>query len=87
MITNLSSGNLSVTPATRECPRIVTPEAIAAFELGNPALRGIGEIMQDLGLWVVTNENSDSGSTRAKVHPRDTQCGARIVYQSIGAEV
>jgi hypothetical protein len=69
VITSLSSGNISVPPATRERPRVVTPEAIDTLERNNPALRGIGEIMQDMGLWVV-DENSEAeisrcGRTRA----------------------
>ena len=58
MTNSLSSGAMSITPATRERPRVVTPEAIDTLERNNPALRGIGEIMQDMGLWVV-DENSE----------------------------
>ena len=70
MITSLSSGNISVPPATRERPRVVTPEAIDTLERNNPALRGIGEIMQDMGLWVV-DENSEAesrGASRMRAH-------------------
>lgn len=70
MITSLPFGNLSVTPATRENPRLVTREVIEAFERANPALAGIGAIMQDMGLWVV-DENSESenrGASRTKAH-------------------
>jgi hypothetical protein len=59
VITGLSSGNISFTPATRERPRIVAPEAIAVFERNNPALKGIGSIMVDLGIWIL-DENSEA---------------------------
>ncbi len=55
MITTLPSGNISVTPATQERPRLVTRETIEIFERNNPALKGIGAIMVDLGIWVVEN--------------------------------
>ena len=58
MISSLSSGNLSITPATRDRPRFVPREAIEAFERANPALRGIGAIMIREGIWVLTDENS-----------------------------
>ncbi|WP_292731208.1 hypothetical protein [Methanoculleus sp.] len=53
---------MSVAPATRERPRIVTPEAIETFETRNPALKGIGSIMVDLGIWVV--ENSEKTASK-----------------------
>ena len=55
-----------VIPATRENPRPVTHELITVFEKNNPVLQGIGEIMLDLGIWVLDgNENSDTMSERA----------------------
>ncbi len=52
-----------VIPATRENPRPVTHELITVFEKNNPVLQGIGEIMLDLGIWVLDgNENSDAKS-------------------------
>lgn len=62
MITSLPSGNISVTPATRERPRLVTRETIEIFESNNPALKGIGSIMVDLGIWVV--ENSEKTASK-----------------------
>lgn len=40
-------------PASRENPRIVTRDAIEAFETANPALQGIGRVMLDMGIWVL----------------------------------
>jgi len=58
-VTNsLSSGVMSIAPATRERPRIVTRDQIAVFERNNPALEGIGAIMLDMGIWIL-NENTD----------------------------
>lgn len=58
-VTNsLSSGVMSIAPATRERPRIVTHDQIAVFERNNPALEGIGAIMLDMGIWIL-NENTD----------------------------
>lgn len=59
MITTLPSGNISVTPATQERPRLVTRETIEIFESNNPALKGIGSIMVDLGIWIL-DENSEA---------------------------
>lgn len=77
MISSLSSGVLSVTPATRDRPRVVTREMIEVFERNTPALRGIGAIMVDLGVWVVENKNSgkdkDPKCTSAKAHLSDIQ--------------
>lgn len=56
MITSRFSGDLSVTPATRDRPRPVSREMIEVFEYHNPALRGIGKIMVDLGVWVVESD-------------------------------
>ncbi|MBN1194703.1 MAG: hypothetical protein JXA08_05090 [Methanomicrobiaceae archaeon] len=39
--------------ATCENPRIVTLEAIEAFEKATPALIGIGEIMVEAGIWTI----------------------------------
>ncbi|PKL57404.1 MAG: hypothetical protein CVV35_00310 [Methanomicrobiales archaeon HGW-Methanomicrobiales-6] len=68
---------MSVAPATRERPRIVTPEAIEIFETRNPALKGIGSIMVDLGIWVVENSektaSKDSERAPAKARSKDTQ--------------
>ncbi|MDD5049636.1 MAG: HNH endonuclease [Methanoregulaceae archaeon] len=36
-------------------PRIVTPSQIALFERLNPALKGIGDIMVEMGLWVIVS--------------------------------
>jgi len=44
-----------IIPASKAAPRFVSPEAIAAFEANNPALSGIGEVMLERGLWVLTN--------------------------------
>jgi len=49
VITSHSSRILSVTPATRDQPRFLARETVAAFEVANPALRGIGDVMQDMG--------------------------------------
>ena len=68
MITTLPSGNISVTPATQERPRLVTRETIELFEKTNPALKGIGSIMVDLGIWIL-DENSEAeirGARRPK---------------------
>jgi len=83
VITSLPAGNLSVTPATREQPRFVTRETIEIFEKTNPALKGIGAIMVDLGVWVVENDektaSKDSGNAAAKANPSDIQ---RATYAS-----
>jgi len=80
VITSHSSRILSVTPATRDQPRFLARETVAAFEVANPALRGIGDVMQDMGLWVVTNENSDENKCSryapTKVHLGDGTSGA-----------
>ena len=77
MITSLPSGNISVAPATRGRPRLVTRETIELFESNNPALKGIGSIMVDLGIWVVENDektaSKDSERTPAKARSKDTQ--------------
>lgn len=39
--------------ADKDHPRIVTQQQIKRFELLNPSLAGIGQIMVDLGIWVV----------------------------------
>ena len=77
MTSSLPSGVMSVTPATRDRPRLVTHEMIEVFERNNPALRGTGKHMVDLGVWVLESddENSDdkySVSTPGKVRTRDT---------------
>lgn len=45
-------------PASREKPRTVTRDAIQAFEKSNPALKGIGKAMLDMGIWVLGNNDS-----------------------------
>jgi len=89
VITSLPSGNISVTPATRERPRLVTRETIELFEKTNPALKGIGSIMVDLGIWVVENsEKTASKDSRREpdesARLSDTQQGASDVYSYIG---
>lgn len=44
-----------IIPASQTAPRFVSAEAIAAFEMSNPAFSGIGDIMLSKGLWVLTN--------------------------------
>ena len=79
---------MSVTSATRDRPRIVTRETIAAFERNNPALKGIGAIMVDLGVWVVDSENKESRKAPAKACLSDIKHGtAQNVYYSIGSAV
>ena len=84
MITSLPAGNLSVTPATRERPRLVTRETIELFEKTNPALKGIGAIMVDLGLWVVENgektASKDSRKVSAKTYLSDTARNCNELY-------
>jgi len=84
VITTLPSGNISVTPATRERPRLVTHEMIEIFETGNPALKGIGAIMVDLGLWVVENgektASKDSRKVSAKTYLSDTARNCNELY-------
>lgn len=45
-------------PASREKPRTVTRDAIEAFEKSNPALKGIGKAMLDMGIWVLGSNDS-----------------------------
>ncbi len=60
----------NIAPATRDRPRLVTRETIEIFESNNPALKGIGSIMVDLGIWIL-DENSEAesrGASRTKAH-------------------
>jgi hypothetical protein len=49
----LSKFPLQNDTATPDRPRFVTPSQIALFERLNPSLAGIGDIMVDMGLWVL----------------------------------
>lgn len=75
---------MSVAPATRERPRLVTRETIELFEKTNPALKGIGAIMVDLGLWVVENgektASKDSRKVSAKTYLSDTARNCNELY-------
>ena len=75
MTNSLSSGAMSVAPATKENPRLVTRETIEVFEANNPALKGIGAVMLDMGIWVIAKENSnaksENGTDRAKARASD----------------
>lgn len=82
---------MSVAPATKENPRRVTRETIEVFEANNPALKGIGAVMLDMGIWVIAKERSDSeikdsARTWARARASDRQ-GMRNVYCYIGGEV
>lgn len=44
-----------IIPASKASPRYISSEAIAAFEAANPALCGIGNVMLEKGLWILTN--------------------------------
>ncbi|MDN7013042.1 hypothetical protein FGW20_08315 [Methanoculleus sp. FWC-SCC3] len=65
VITSLPAGGISVAPANREHPRLVTRETIELFEKTNPALKGIGRTMVDMGLWVVDENSGEKASRRA----------------------
>ncbi|KUG19895.1 hypothetical protein ASZ90_010397 [hydrocarbon metagenome] len=53
-----------VQPASRENPRVVSAEDVEVFERNNPALRGIGAIMLEHGIWVLA-EGSHAGGGEA----------------------
>ena len=46
-------------PASRENPRAVTRDAIEAFEKSNPALKGIGKAMLDMGIWALRHNDDN----------------------------
>jgi len=48
-------------PATRDNPRLVTPETLELFERNNPALAGIGAIMVEMGIWRLTEGQPTRG--------------------------
>jgi hypothetical protein len=81
---------MSTVIATRERPRIVSRETIELFESNNPALKGIGAIMVDLGVWVV--ENGEKTATRdiasmPGLHARSDTRGSTYVSSLIDVEV
>lgn len=79
---------MSVAPATKENPRLVTRETIEVFEANNPALKGIGAVMLDMGIWVIAKENSNAKSETARTGRRPapaTSQGMSDVYCSICA--
>jgi len=62
----------------------VTRETIELFERNNPALKGIGAIMVDLGIWVVENgektASKDSRKVSAKTYLSDTARNCNELY-------
>lgn len=52
-----------VQPATRGNPRLVTREAIEAFETSTPALKGVSSEMIARGIWVVIDDSDAKSET------------------------
>lgn len=77
-------------PATKGNPRLVTREAIEAFETSTPALKGISSEMIARGIWVVIDDSdakSETASARGGAIASDKQQHgvATNVYGSIFA--
>lgn len=53
MTATSTAARITVSPASREQPRIVTQGMISAFERQNPALSGVGAHMIALGIWIL----------------------------------